>query len=151
MAKKKKRKALVELRLTVMDRITLPMMFPQQASRDDMLMVRDLRNRVKLSKDERNEVRMREFGDRIIWGPQDETEKKQGVKQDIERVFEFAPSEIRFLKRQIERLDKEGQVTEAVLDVMDKIDSVTRAADKEEDAEDYDAADDVVDDEGEED
>lgn len=152
MAKKKQRKSFVTIKLSVKHRVTLPMLFPEQSSKDDMMLSRDLRNRIELSKEERRRINFKSVGNSVFWGKATATSEKQRdeIEDDFDRSFQFAPSEVRFINKQVARLDGEGKITDALLDVIElfekygsKPDADEENEEEEDDAEDYDAESDI--------
>lgn len=104
------------MKLSVTERIILPELLPNQGSMVTMLLAKHIREKIEFTSSEIGDFNLRgeekEDGSyRFKWNPE----------KEIDVEFHFEKSEIDFLKAQIDRLDKEGNITSNNIDLCLKI------------------------------
>lgn len=104
-----------KINLTISERLSLTEIYPQKGGLDTQMIVRDIRNKVELSKEEKKEISLRANADgSISWT------EKEPICKDVE----FSFTEINLLKNQVAELDKERKINQQMLDVCIKIKGV---------------------------
>ena len=95
------------MELKIGDRLALlNQVLPQQGSMVDMMLSREITERVKITSEEIQESRLSENGGRITW---DETLPA--------KPFEFNEVEMALLLKRVKQLDAEGKITALALEV----------------------------------
>jgi hypothetical protein len=90
------------IKLTIYDRISIPVMFPEKSSFADAIVYDDIRNKIKITQEEvvSYNIRNTKDGSGIEWD-----EEKEGGKD-----FEFSGAEMRLLEKTFKELDTKAQV-----------------------------------------
>lgn len=104
------------MKLSVTERIILPGLLPEQGSMVNMLLAKHIREKIEFTS-----VEIENFS---LKGKEQEdgsTSFKWDPQKAIDVEFHFEKSEVDFLKEQVDRLDKEGNVTSQNLDLCVKI------------------------------
>lgn len=100
-----------KINVNVPVRLMLLMNLPEQGSVLEMIAIRNLRKKIDFSSEEVEEISMKSAEGRITWN----TEKAKDAE------IEFSESEIEVINKVIDKLDKSGQITEALLDFIEAI------------------------------
>lgn len=103
--------------LKIKDRISLSQLFPQSGGILVEMMVREIADKVKLTKEEIEDVALKQEGINITWN----------VEKDVGVDFSFSDSEMVFLKDRVAAFDKEEKITQELLDVCLLIKSYVKA------------------------
>jgi accessory colonization factor AcfC len=101
----------MKVNLTIKDRLVFRALFPEKGNLIEQSTIRDIANKIDISSDERKEVELKQEGPSLKWNQ----EKDNG------KDFLFSQTEVNFLKDQIEKLDKDKQITSELLDLCLKI------------------------------
>lgn len=99
------------MKLNIKERLVLPTLFPQRSDIATALTMRDIKNKIDISIKEKEEVGLKAKQGRIHWD--------KSKARDIDITFNTV--ELNFLKDQVDRIDKEKNVTEDLLDLCLKI------------------------------
>jgi hypothetical protein len=95
------------MKLSIKHRISTSSLLPQTGGILEQMTSRDILKKVEILAEEAKEVNLRPEGEMIIW----DQDKDSG------KEVEFSPTEIIFLKDQVEKLDKEKKITPDILDI----------------------------------
>jgi len=99
------------MKLSIKERLVLPTLFPQRSNMVTLMTMRDIKEKIDVSADERKEIGLEVKQGRLHW------DKDKAKEVDVD----FNTLEINFLKDQVDRIDKEKNVTEDLLDLCLKI------------------------------
>lgn len=99
--------------LSVKDRLMFGELFPEKGNIVTQLQVRDISERIKIDTAEREELELRvsENGRGLSWNQE----------KAIDRTFMFSEAEMAFLKGRIDTMDREGNITQDSLSLVQKI------------------------------
>ena len=100
------------MKLTIKERIQLSSMLPKQAGMIEMILVREMTQRITLTSKEIEEYKIIENEKGIFW------------TGDIEIDVEFNPSEIKILKESVKKFDEDKLITLDNLDLCVKINNL---------------------------
>lgn len=89
------------------DRINIGSLLPQSGGILEQMTGRDILKKVEITEKERLELKLKSDRDLITW----DITKDTGIDVD------FSPTEIHFLKDQIDILDKEKKITQDILNI----------------------------------
>lgn len=92
--------------LTIKDRILINQLFPKEGNLVQQILVRDIVNKTQLTQEEVTESEFKVVNNGYSWNPA--TKAKE---------FEFTQAELDLLREQINKLDKEGKITQDLLDL----------------------------------
>lgn len=96
------------MKMFLKNRININYLLPQSGSIIDQMTSRDIIKKVELDDAEKEKVEFKIIGnDRVIWNP----EKDEG------KEVEFSKVEVQFLKDQVDKLDREKQITSDLLEL----------------------------------
>lgn len=97
--------------LTFKERLLLPKIFPQRATLEEQLIVRDIIIRFAVTEEEKKELNFRRTPQGWIW----DTDKEKCMDSG------FTNKEVNFLLAQLKRLDTERAVTQDLVELCLKI------------------------------
>lgn len=104
------------LSLTIKERVLLPGILPSSGRKIEMILVRDLLERVEFTPLEIAEFNLKDLGDgRIVWDPRKE--------KPLE--IELTSQQVELLKKAGNALDEAGKVTTDNLSLLEKIDALS--------------------------
>ena len=88
------------MKLSIRDRLVFEGLFPKQSNLNDQILARDIRAKVEVTQAEvkKYNIRTRDDGGGTIWDG------------EAPKTVEFSGAELLFLKKQIERLDRESAI-----------------------------------------
>lgn len=113
MAKKIKK---TTLSLTIKERVLLPGILPNSGRKIEMILVRDLLEKIEFTPLEIAEFNLKDLGDgRIVWDPRKE--------KPLE--IELTSQQVELLQKAGNALDEAGKVTTDNLPVLEKIDALS--------------------------
>ncbi|MHA2065667.1 MAG: hypothetical protein ACXABY_14925 [Candidatus Thorarchaeota archaeon] len=105
---------MAKLKLIFKDRFVMSQILPQKGSILDLTIRKDLLDKVNFSAEEIKIANIREEDDgRVFW----KDENTEGLGKDIE----ITKAELELLVSQVEKLDKDGNVTADIFDLCVKI------------------------------
>ena len=104
---------MIKMMLSGGDRVMIERLYPQENDIKTMIMVREIRGKVKLKSEEIEEIELKGKGGMTFWN----SEKSK----EIEREFEFSDAELMLLKEKVEELDKGKKIDDALLDLCVKV------------------------------
>ena len=97
--------------LTIKDRIVMPELFPERGGMLEMILVKSIADKVALTSKEITDFSIVQEGDSIKWNQSKDT----GVE------IEFEKSEIELLKKQVQEMDDNKNITMRTFDLCMKI------------------------------
>lgn len=97
--------------LTIRDRIVMPELFPERGGMLEMILVKSIADKVALTSKEITDFSIVQEGDSIKWNQSKDT----GVE------IEFEKSEIELLKKQVQEMDDNKNITMRTFDLCMKI------------------------------
>lgn len=97
--------------LTIKDRIVMPELFPERGGMLEMILVKSIADKVALTSKEITDYSIVQEGDSIKWNQSKDT----GIE------IEFEKSEIEFLKKQVQEMDDNKNITMRTFDLCMKI------------------------------
>ncbi|MBD9177593.1 MAG: hypothetical protein EGP82_00170 [Odoribacter splanchnicus] len=97
--------------LTIKDRIVMPELFPERGGMLEMIIVKSIADKVALTSKEITDFSIVQEGDSIKWNQSKDT----GVE------IEFEKSEIELLKKQVQEMDDNKNITMRTFDLCMKI------------------------------
>jgi len=103
------------LKLFVLDRLTMPNIFPKEASLDEQVHARSVAKKVLLSQDEATDCALVLKGGRMSFNQ----------LKDFSTDIYFTPGEINFLKDQVKRMDEEKKITYEMINLCQIINEAT--------------------------
>ena len=104
------------LSLTIKERVLLPGILPSSGRKIEMILVRDLLERVEFTPLEIAEFNLKDLGDgRIVWDP----------RRERALEIELTNQQIALLKKAANALDEAGKVTTDNLPLLEKIDALS--------------------------
>ena len=109
--------------LSIKDRLNLSSLFPNTGDLVTQLLVKDIREKISLSQEEMDATGFKVVNESYQWD--NELEEDKDIK--------FSKAEWRFLKDQVERLDKEKKITQNLVDICVAIKKVEIDKEKKED------------------
>jgi hypothetical protein len=89
------------MKLNIFDRMKLGVFLPERASFEQAIIASDIRTKIKITQDEIKQYAIQTQGNAVRWSEIGNTEYKD---------FEFTKLEIDLLKRQLDKLSKEGNI-----------------------------------------
>ena len=101
----------IPLAHNVKDRLLLWRLYPVGASLDDQMTIRDIIRKVEISKEEREQISLKQTPSEINW------DHEKATVQNID----FTEKEIKLLQAQVNRVDKEKSVTRDMVELCLKI------------------------------
>ncbi len=102
------------MKLTVKERLMFNTFYPRSGSIAEQQLVRAIDNKIVLSQEEVEEINLKSIGQNLKW------DKEKGKDLDVM----FTNEEYKFLRLQVEKLDKENRVTLEILDLCLKVKGV---------------------------
>lgn len=107
-----------KMTLSISDRLNFPSLLPSQGKIVEMEIVRNLKERVKLTPAEIEEYEVRDISRggfaSVIWDG----------KKAKDREFRFENSEIEIIQKGIKKLDQDGEIQESNLDLAKKFKAI---------------------------
>lgn len=107
----------MKIKLSIADRLELPVLFPQQGTILVQMVVKDIIAKIDLSADEIKQIGLKQEDNLLKWN-QDESNK-------LDKEIDFSDAEINFLRSRVDELDKEGKVTLRVVELFNRIKNLT--------------------------
>lgn len=101
------------MKLSILERIVINLFYPKESNLIDQTFVKDISNKISFSQDEIKEINLK-FNNKsgeYTW------------KNDINNMLDidFTKSEITFLKKRIDELDKRSKITQSMMSIIYKI------------------------------
>lgn len=95
--------------LSISERIALPMLIPKTGNMIEIMLMKDLRNKLDFTPEEITDCGIKMDGEFIRWD------------KDTATDIQLSPEQISILKSQVKILDESKQITENILDLCVKI------------------------------
>lgn len=96
------------MKLSVLNRLNLARLFPQEGGILQQLAIKDIAKKIEFSPEEIKNIGLKQVGNNITWNP---------TKTGLEIEITFSESELSILKQQVEKMDKEEKITQDMLDL----------------------------------
>jgi len=106
------------VKLDVKERLSLNALFPQKGNMIAMQLIEDITEKVKISQKEMDHLELKSTA-----GPGGGSRWSWSAEKEKEKQVEFTKTEMRFLKKRIEELDKAENVTPDVFSLCKKLDA----------------------------
>lgn len=103
-------KKITNIKLNIATRLVLLMNLPEQGSVTDMILKRNIRNKIDFTSQEIEDYQIKNINNKISW-----------LNNAPEISIEFTTSEIEFLKKIVIKLDNSKQITDNILDFVEII------------------------------
>jgi hypothetical protein len=100
--------ATTKLGLGIKDRLTLPAFFPERSNFVDQILKEDIAAKIRITQEDMTAVGLR-YSEPDKDGKQFMT---WDAKKDVDKEVEFTDAEIKFLKKQVDRLDNDANLTD---------------------------------------
>jgi len=103
----------MKMKLTIKDRLLFSTLYPQQSDILTQMLVRDISDKVKIEKEELDEIEFKpnKNGQGFSWNKE----------KAIEVEMEFTKTELEWLQSRVQELDKKKTITQDLLDLCLKI------------------------------
>lgn len=101
----------MNINLNLKDRIVLPEVFPSEGTMQEQIIIRDIMNKIAITRDEVEAYNIRVEGSTYTFDPNIDTSK------DID----FTAGEYMLLQSSCKKLDEEKKITQRTLDVCMKV------------------------------
>lgn len=105
-------KIMKKINLSIIDRLILPQLLPQQGGKIEMLLANSLTKMIDFSPEEISEYGLKDQNGYVTWS--------NGKEVD----YEFTPEQVDLLKSVSKRADEEGKITQQNLPLIEKIDNL---------------------------
>lgn len=102
------------MKLNIKERMAILQMLPETGSLVEMIDVMEIVKKIRLEKEEKDNVEFKETRGAISWN----------ASKDVGKEIEFKHEEISILKTAVKKLDEEKQVNVANLDICIKINNL---------------------------
>ncbi len=99
--------ATTKLSLGIKDRLTLPAFFPERSNFVDQILKEDIANKIRITQEDMTAVGLH-YSEPDKDGKQFMSWSKD---KEVDKEVEFTEAEIKFLKKQVDRLDKAEELT----------------------------------------
>lgn len=99
------------MRLNLKDRIVLPEVFPSEGTMQEQIVIRDIMNKIAITREEMESYNIRVEGSTYMFDPNVDTSKE----------IEFSAGEYMLMQASCKKLDEEKRITQRILDVCMKI------------------------------
>ncbi len=103
--------ATTKLSLGIKDRLTLPAFFPERSNFVDQILKEDIANKIRITQEDMTAIGLR-YTDPDKDGKQMMVWSKE---KEVDKEVEFTDAEIKFLKKQVDRLDKDAALTDDMM------------------------------------
>jgi hypothetical protein len=101
----------LKLSLGIKDRLTLPAFFPERSNFVDQILKEDIANKIRITQED-----MTAIGLHYTEPDKDGKQMMAWSKEkEVDKEVEFTEAEIKFLKKQVDRLDKEAALTDEMM------------------------------------
>jgi hypothetical protein len=100
--------ATTKLSLGIKDRLTIPAFFPERSNFVDQILKEDITNKIRITQDDIVAVGLH-YSEPDKDGKQFMMWSKE---KEVDKEVEFTDAEIKFLKKQVDRLDKDENLTD---------------------------------------
>ena len=100
--------ATTKLGLGIKDRLTIPAFFPERSNFVDQILKEDISAKIRITQEDVAAVGLH-YSEPDKDGKQFMT---WDAKKDVDKEVEFTDAEIKFLKKQVDRLDKDANLTD---------------------------------------
>jgi hypothetical protein len=107
----------MEMHMDIQERLAIATLFPERGNIVTQTMVRDISEKTRLNQEEIDKVDFKVIGDAYQWKKKD----KEGNELSVDIDITFTDAELRFLKEQVNRLDKENKIDQSNLNLCVKI------------------------------
>jgi len=101
----------MKIELNIQERLLISTLYPQKSSLKNQIVVRDIKEKVKISQDELTKYDIKENNGVITWN--------QGKVEN--KVIDFTQMEIDLLKNQISEADKKNEITQNLVELCLKL------------------------------
>ena len=102
------------LKLSVLDRLLLPQLLPQQGGKYEMKIANSIATKVDLTKQELLDFELKDNNGRIFWNPE----------KAVDVDFEFPAIEVEMLKTASKQADENRTISPQNLALIEKIDNL---------------------------
>ena len=106
----------MKIKLSIADRLELPILFPQQGTMLTQMVVKDIVAKINLSVDETKQIGLKQEDNLLKWN--------QNESNKLDKEIDFSDAEINFLHSRVDELDKEGKVILRVVELFNRIKSL---------------------------
>jgi hypothetical protein len=100
--------ATTKLSLGIKDRLTIPAFFPERSNFVDQILKEDIAAKIRITQEDVATVGLR-YSEPDKDGKQFMTWSRD---KEVDKEVEFTDAEIKFLKKQVDRLDKDANLTD---------------------------------------
>lgn len=97
------------MKAEIQDRIVINYLFPEFGNIEEQTIVKSIQNKMSFTKEEAEEIDLKQENDIFSWN--------KAIVKDID----FNDQEIEFLKKQIDRLDKEKKINQTLVNLCLKL------------------------------
>jgi hypothetical protein len=99
--------ATTKLSLGIKDRLTLPAFFPERSNFVDQILKEDIANKIRITQED-----MKAIGLHYTEPDKDGKQFMSWSKEkEVDKEVEFTDAEIKFLKKQVDRLDRAAELS----------------------------------------
>lgn len=95
------------MNLTIKNRLDLPNLFPEKGTLLEQTIVKDILEKIALTQEEIVRVNLKQLENRLTWD----------ADKTIDKTVEFSTLELNFIKKRIDTLDKEGNITQSFVEL----------------------------------
>jgi hypothetical protein len=103
--------ATTKLSLGIKDRLTLPAFFPERSNFVDQILKEDIANKIRITQEDMTLIGLH-YTEPDKDGKQFMTWSKE---KEVDKDVEFTAEEIKFLKKQVDRLDRDANLTDEMM------------------------------------
>jgi hypothetical protein len=100
--------ATTKLSLGIKDRLTIPAFFPERSNFVDQILKEDIANKIRITQEDIAAVGLH-YSEPSADGKQFMTWARD---KEVDKEIEFTDAEIKFLKKQVDRLDKDANLSD---------------------------------------
>ena len=99
------------MKLGVSKRLSIESLLPKEGNYVELVLIKDIITKVKMSQKEIADVEMKYVGERIMWNPE----------KDKEVEIKFTDKELEIIKKALENLDKENKLNLDLIDLYKEV------------------------------
>lgn len=99
------------MKLTIKDRIIFNQFYPEKGNLTEQILVKDIIKKIELTQKDLEKYEIKSEGQQVSWNP----------KKDKPTDVEFSEAELDLLKKQVDKKDENGEITQDTLDLCVRI------------------------------